>query len=133
MRSYDQDGFATRARGGQFYSGKEWSQLPSKIYPLRAEDGVPWMVPALREATTIHRDVDLMSGANAGFAYCYGNLFGAPEAIKDLLVPNYFNRQFVTRVDGVPVARPGRSQAEMTLLFFEEDEYFYLGLHFGLS
>jgi hypothetical protein len=136
MRSYHQNGFATRAQGGQFYSGKAHSALPSKVYPLRAEDGVPWMDSHLADATTIYRDVDLLGGSNAGFVYCYASLLGTSSGLRDQLVPGYMKRQFNTRVDGVPVETQGSlglSPANPPTFFFEKDEYFYLNFGFHLS
>lgn len=65
---YEQGGFPTTARGGMLRSGHPWSHLPPTFYPLRADDGLPWLREQITSATTIYRDVDVQHGASAGVA-----------------------------------------------------------------
>ena len=70
------------------------SKLRIGVYLLRAEDGVPGVTRTLANATTIYCDIDLKNDANSGFAYCYASL-RIRSRESELLIPNYFQRQFV--------------------------------------
>lgn len=135
QRGLHAEGFPTRARGGMLGSGKPWSQLPSPIFPMRGDDGVPWAHPGLETADTIYRDVDYDGGANLGFAYCYSRYFGY-SAIGKLHLPNYFEREFKIRIDGTMIdlrGKPGASPADPPRYFFEQDEWLFAVFGFGLS
>ncbi|HWA50092.1 MAG TPA: hypothetical protein VG742_17605 [Dongiaceae bacterium] len=132
MRNYAQSGFATRARGGQFYSGNPGSAYPPRVYPIRAEDGVPWINLKIMDASVIYRDIDLTNGANAGLLYCYAWLVGLQREFRELLIPHYLDREFLLRVNGVPVEN-GASGHTPQIFFFERDEYLFRQFHFGLS
>lgn len=121
-------GFPTRARGGTLY----YSWLPSKIYPIRADEAMPWATPKLYSAVTIYRDIDSNGGANLGFAYCYGSL--AYGDIGKLHLPNYFERQFATRIDGMRIDGEAShlSAPDSPPMFFEADEYFWVQFNFWL-
>ena len=131
LARYEARGWPTRARGGTFYKGT----LPAEIYPLRVDDAVPWLTPAIASAATIYRDIDMRSGGNAGFAYCYSWLrYQAGTSLLRLHFPDYFQRHFQTRIDGEPIhvaESPGPTAADIPYMFFENDEYFYEGLSVG--
>lgn len=131
------DGFPTRARGGMVMTrpgtGPPRGPLPPVIFPIRAEDGVPWAEPRLADADVIHREVEITD--KRGFAYCYALLFGR-GALEELHIPGYAKRTFVTHVDGKPIFGEGRYQMHPSIeprLFFERDEYFYVLSAFGLN
>lgn len=129
------EGFPTRTKGGMLRSGKPWSMLPPVIFPMRADDGIPWADPKLSSARDIYRDIDLAGGENKGFAYCYSILFGRGAA-GDLHIPNYNSRTFRARVDGQPIAGDeldDTSPSRRPRMFFEADEYFYRRFDFGLN
>jgi hypothetical protein len=129
-------GFASRAGGGLLHSyHKPYDPVPPIIYPLRADDGVPWITPSLASASTIYRYVDVAGGANQGLAYCYSS-FRLVDSISTTHVPDYRQRQFLTRIDEELI----EGEADNTSLgpdrpsyFFENDEFFYLQEIFGLS
>lgn len=128
-------GFPTRARGGMLGSGQPWSLLPATIFPFRGDDGVPWARPEVETASTIYRDIDADGGANFGFAYCYSRYFGS-SPIGQLHLPNYGERNFVIRIDGMPIeieGRPGVSPADVPRYFFENDQWMYRSVGFILS
>lgn len=108
-------------------------QLPPVIFPMRAEDGVPWATPALANADVIRRDVEI--AGKRGFAYCY-TLIAGRGALEDLHVPGYAKRKFVTYVDGKRIFGEENNHMHPSIephLFFERDEYFYALMAFGLN
>jgi len=133
--SYRALGFATRTGGGLLHSRHgPYDPIPPIIYPLRADDGVPWITPSLATAPTIYRDVEIDDGAQ-GLAYCFST-FRSVDSISTIHLPDYRQRQFLTRIGGQPI----QGEAENTSLgpdrpsyFFENDEFFYLQEIFGLS
>jgi hypothetical protein len=122
-------GFPTRKKGGQIGVHK----LPTSLYPISADDGVPWARPELAQATTLYRDVYL---GKSGFAYCYSNYGGSgPNAIMTEHLPNYNKRGFVMRVDGEVVNVPGNPDAwlaDFPRYFFETDEWVFRLVVIGL-
>ncbi len=76
---YETSGFGTRSGGGAFWSGG----IASKVFPRRADDGVHWLKRELADAPIIYRDVDLINGTNAGYAYCYFQLRVGLEQIPE--------------------------------------------------
>jgi hypothetical protein len=127
-------GFPTRAKGGRLLTSPEPNPLPPEIYPLRADDGVPWARPQVTEADVIYRDVDFDAGANRGFAYCYSFYIGR-GALERLLLPNYRVSHVITRIDGQPIlvtGEPGGSPERSPDFFFERDEYLYHPVVVGL-
>jgi len=57
---YQSRAFPTRAGGGMLGSGRPGSQLPSEVFPLRSDDGIPWLNRDLERAKVIYRDIDLV-------------------------------------------------------------------------
>jgi hypothetical protein len=100
------------------------------------DDALPWATPVLRTAQTIYRDVDLGGGTNAGYVYCYWRFAGGGIFTEEH-IPGYFDRSFVTRVDGESVyytnAARYRGRWDTLSLFFEGDEYVYIEYRFGLN
>lgn len=125
-------GFPTRAQGGVFRSKHLPSdKLPPTVFPVRRDEGIPWVTEDFPTATALHRDVDQGDGAYQGFAYCYGSISG-----QDFQVPAYIKSDFSTRVDGEPIfgeATDGRPAHNRPWPFFERDEYFYFLDTFGLN
>jgi hypothetical protein len=122
---YPARGWPTRAKGGTFYQGT----LATEIYPFRADDGLPWLMPSLATAAVIYRDIDMKQGTTKGFAYCYAWLrYEAGTSLFDRHFPNYFKRKFETRVDNVSIRIEGISEVtppDIPYIFLENDEYFY--------
>ncbi len=133
---YDAHGFATRSGGGRLYSEhKAWDKRPPNIFPLKADEGVPWIAQDLKTASLIYRDIDLSAGANQGLAYCYST-FRDMGPLAQAHLPDYWQRQFRTRIDGELVAgeEEGAGAApDRPVFFFEGDEYFYRQYYFGLQ
>jgi hypothetical protein len=119
-------GFPRRHANGTI----QWPTLgfrPSEIFPLRADDGVPWASPSVAEADTIYRDIDRKD--HAGQTYCY-SVYGGPDVnpVFKAHLPNYFSRHFALRIDGETIAtegRPGVTYADLPQYFFEADEWLY--------
>jgi len=131
--THSANAFPTRARGGMLYSGNPWDQLPAEIYPIRMGDGIPWLTPDLASANPIYSDVDLDRGANRGFAYCYRRL-SPLDSFHEAHFPGYRQRNFVTRVDGVPIlmeTEADRHFIDRPRMFFEGDDTYYLRKGFG--
>ncbi len=123
------NGFPTRAQGGRLYTKhKEWDPLPPTVFPLRTDEGIPWITKNHATATTLYRDIDIGKGMYQGFAYCYGSI--------NFEVPAYLNDSFQTRVDGEPIfgeTTDERMPRDRPWPFFERDEYFYFEDRFGLN
>lgn len=134
LGTYSARGFPTRSRGGVMYSdGGQDSEFPSEIYPVSKGDGIPWLTPSLSSAAAIYRDAALDGRANKGFAYCYSSL-REPDAIRDAHMPDYRDRRFVTRVDGVPISGDdGTAGPDGIGVFFEGNRVFFVRSSFGLS
>jgi hypothetical protein len=132
---YQANGFVTRDGGGVLYSKhRPYDRVPPIIYPLRADDGVPWLTPSLAAAKVIYRDVDVEEKSDRGVAYCYSTLRSI-DSISKVHLPDYFNRQFLTRVGGELIygeADDKRLPPDRPSLFFEGDHGFYLQKSFGL-
>lgn len=127
------NGFPTRAHGGIIGSKHEpWDKLPPTVFPLRRDEGIPWLTRDYTAAATLYRHVEVADGANQGFAYCYAQIPG-----NELGVPAYLNGGFETRIDGVPIfgeSSDTRSPPrDRPFPFFERDEYFYYQDSFGLN
>jgi hypothetical protein len=127
------NGFPTRRQGGLLRSKhRTWDKLPPTVFPIRRDEGIPWIKKDYLSATMLYRDVDLGDGALRGFAYCYAQIAGDGA----LGVPAYLNGAFSTRVDGEPIFGEGaddRIARERPWPFFERDEYFYTQDNFGLN
>jgi hypothetical protein len=113
--------------------GGAGSKLPPEIYPIKMGDGIPWLTPELVKANPIYTEVYLDQGANQGFAYCYSTL-RSPDAIRDAHLPAYHERNFATKVDGLPIF--GESEANPHVVdgpqvFFENDNVYYVRATFG--
>jgi hypothetical protein len=126
------DGFPTRAQGGVLGSKhRPWDKLPPTVFPIRRDEGIPWVTSRYPTATTLYRDVELADGKNRGLVYCFAWVPG-----QYLRVPAYLNGKFETRVDGEPVfgeASDTRMPRDRPWPFFERDEYFYRQDSFGLN
>jgi hypothetical protein len=77
------NGFPTNAQGGVLGSKhRSWDKLPPTVFPIRRDEGIPWVTRDYPTATTLYRDVELAGGENRGFAYCYawvpGQYLGVP-------------------------------------------------------
>jgi hypothetical protein len=122
-------GFPTRVGGGVI--GK--SKLPASLYPLSADDGVPWARPELADATTLYRDIII---GQSGFAYCYSVYGGfGQHPIMTEHLPDYGKRRFVTRVDGEAVDMrgvPRTTVADFPQYIFESDEWVFRLITFGV-
>jgi hypothetical protein len=122
-------GFPTRVGGGQIGINK----IPARLYPVSADDGVPWARPELAQAPTIYRDVIL---DKSGFAYCYSVYGGSgPNPIETEHLPDFAKRRFVTRVDGEAVNMGGDSDAlgaGLPRYIFESDEWVFRLIKFGV-
>ena len=116
-------GYPTRTGGG-YIPRNGYPRKAVKIYPRRAEDGIPWWSRSIANATTIYRDVETAGGDNAGFVYCY---FWA-KGLANKWLPGYPEQRFELRIDGEimqslePKNYGSRDVPEM---FFERDEYIY--------
>jgi hypothetical protein len=125
-------GFPTKAQGGTIGSAhKPWDMLPPTIYPLRRDEGMPWVKPSALSAKMLYRDVDLGGGSNLGLGYCYRNI-----PIESLRSSGEEALRFSTRVDRVSIFgenTQGGAARELPGPFFENDEYLYLPEVFGLN
>jgi hypothetical protein len=131
---YQSRAFPTRNRGGMLRSGRPSSQLPIEIYPIRSDDGIPWITPSLAKAETIYRDIDYGAGSHRGFAYCYSS-FRTPDDITKAHIPDYFSRLFLTRVDGQAIygeEKLNQDPVNTPWQFFERDVAVYQFTGFGL-
>lgn len=129
--TYRTRGFPTRSLGGTI-GGGEGKKVPPAIFPLSADDGLPWAMPSLTEADVIWRDVHL-GPSNQGFAYCYSLLRGTGP-LFEMHVPGYAKRTFGARASGLPIdVQEARYGANFPSSFYEGDEYIYLYFSFGLS
>jgi hypothetical protein len=126
------DGFPTRAQGGILGSRhKPWDKLPPTVFPVRRDEGVPWVTQDFLTAATVYRDVELAGDETRGFAYCYARIPG-----QSLGVPAYVNGEFETRIDGSPIfgeLSDMRTPRDRPWPFFERDEFFYYQDSFGLN
>jgi hypothetical protein len=115
-------GFPTRTGGGQIGVSK----LPASLYPVSADDGVPWARPELAQASTIYRDIDL---GERGFAYCYSVYGGSgPNPVETEHLADFAKHRFATRVDGEAVdmrGNPGATIADFPRYIFESDEWVF--------
>lgn len=120
-------GFPTRSRGGSFDTP---SQLPSILFPKRADEGLPWLSERLALAETFYRDVEWKGGANQGYLYCYSMLSTrTPIGQAHFGPPN--TRTFLTRVDGDLAQVDGANRGpDQPAMFFERDEYVYYMVDF---
>jgi hypothetical protein len=125
-------GFPTRSQGGTIGSKQgSWDKLPPTIFPLRRDDGIPWIKKDYLSASVLYRDIDRNDDTYKGFAYCYGHVYG-----RSLRVPAYLTDSFHTRIDGEPILGEdidGRTARDRPWPFFERDEYFYQQDNFGLN
>ncbi len=124
---YQSRAFPTRTGGGMLGSGRPGSQFPSEIFPLRSDDGIPWLNRELGDAPIIYRDIDLDGGRNRGFAYCYSS-FRLQDWVTQLYLPNYFERTFRTRIDGAPIFGEENQSwlpNDAPGPFYERDQYLY--------
>jgi hypothetical protein len=127
-------GYPTRRRGGMLRSGQTWSKFPPTIFPMMADEGIPWVGPEIVNSSTIYRDIDIEEGSK-GFAYCYSHLVGNGVA-GDLHIPNYRKKTFLTRVDGELISgeeKDDTSPGERPRAFFQNDRYYYERFSFGLN
>jgi hypothetical protein len=132
---YQSRAFPTRSRGGMLRSGRPSSQLPIEIYPIRSDDGIPWLTPSLARAGTIFRDIDYGAGSHRGFAYCYSS-FRTQDDITKAHMPDYFKRRFLTRVDGQAIyseEKLNQDPVNTPWQFFERDVAVYQFSGFGLQ
>ncbi len=132
LLSYRNMGYPTRAKGGMLDGAGR--KLPSELHPFRADDGLPWITSAIASADAIYRDVEL--SGNTGFLYCYHFWRYASRSIVESHLPHYYNRHFVTRVEGTAVelqGSPGVNGSDFPFLFFEDDQNFYTVVELGLD
>jgi hypothetical protein len=126
-------GFPTRAHGGTIGSShREWDLLPPTIFPMRRDEGIPWVKPSTLTDSTLYRDVELDSRANRGFGYCYRRI--PPSVLGTTRNVPYF--RFASRVDGLSILgeeTDPRQARDRPWPFFETDEYLYLSQTFGLN
>jgi hypothetical protein len=125
-------GFPTRTQGGMIGSAhKPWDQLPPTVYPLRRDEGIPWVKPNALTDDTLYRHVELDGGANRGFGYCYRRI-----PVDGLRSTDSAPVQFATRVDDWTISgeeTDSRQARNRPWPFFENDEYLYLPETFGLN
>jgi hypothetical protein len=127
-------GYPTRNRGGMLRSGRPWSKFPPTIFPMKANDGIPWVTPEAASAPIIYRDLDVEQESK-GLAYCYSHLVGNGVA-GDLHIPDYRSKIFLTRIGGELIS--GEREDDTAPLdrprpFFQEDRYYYERFSFGLN
>jgi hypothetical protein len=123
-------GFPTEEGGGRLRTAVGAGKISGDVFPFRADEGIPWMTPAVTKAPVIYRDVEVTSEQN-GFAYCYSLVFGRGLA-GELHVPNWSGRNFETRVNGVPIDQSkNNSEDRVPRIFFEGDQYLYRSFSFG--
>lgn len=132
---YEGFGFPTRARGGTIYSGNPWGhQLPSRIYPVRADIGLPWLDTALATAPALYFDVDFKAPVDAANLYCYSVFSGSSPGLN-VHFPDFAKRRFDARIDGVAIDAVGNETSAISQglwQFYERDEFFYRPFQFDL-
>jgi len=125
-------GFPTRAQGGAIGSAhRAWDLLPPTIFPLRRDEGLPWITSDVLQAGTLYRDVELDGDASRGFAYCYRRIpvYRPGDATNSGL-------RYATRVDGVSIfgeETDARMSRDRPWPFLERDEFLYFQEAFGLN
>lgn len=127
LGEYQARGFPTRSGGGGMIVPPGSGGYPTEMFPIRAEEGVPWTTPGLSSASIIYRDIELEDGKKLGFVYCYAMIQGT-GAVSDLHIPHYNKREFRTRIDGEPIVGEERDHSPPSVVprpFFEGDQYFY--------
>jgi hypothetical protein len=127
-------GYPTRKRGGMLRSGQPWSKLPPTIFPMTADDGIPWVSPDVATSQTIYRDIEISDGSK-GLAYCYSRLLGLGVP-GDLHIPEPRKREYLTRIDGdliVGEAEDDSAPLDRPRPFFQDDRYYYERFSFGLN
>jgi hypothetical protein len=128
-------GFATRRGGGSFDSGPDKPRrFPPEVFPMRADNGVPWVSSDFATASTIYRDIEIERDSKQGFTYCYSLLAG--RVLKQLELPDGNERSFVIRIDGHMLEveqEPGVPRALIPSLFFENDEGYYRPFEINLG
>ncbi len=132
---YEAHGFPTRARGGLILSNHKTTQLPPEIFPLSAEDGIPWSGPALATSDTVLRYIDMKDYGKRGFAYCY-SLVEGKGAAGDLHMPDRERRYFSTLADGESIFGEGSAAAALQGVprpFFERDRYLFRFASFDIN
>lgn len=128
---YQAQGFPTRSGGGMIQAARDY---PTAMFPIRADEGIPWITPALSSASTIYRDIEMEDGKKLGFAYCYAKIQGI-GVVSDVHIPNYNKLDFRTRIDGEPIVGEERDHSPPSQVprpFFEGDQYLYEYFHFDI-
>ncbi len=125
-------GFPTRARGGAIGSShREWDMQPPTIFPMRRDEGIPWISADTLKAPALFRDVELRTDENRGLAYCYRTI-----PINGLRSDAVNEVSFVTRINGEKIYGEDadvRQQWERPWPFIERDQYLYFHSSFGLN
>jgi hypothetical protein len=127
-------GYPTRNRGGMLRSGQPWSEFPPTIFPMRADEGIPWVGSEVAASQIIYREIET-GDARKGFAYCYSLLVGNGVA-GELHMPDYRKKVFLTRVDGDVISgeeEDDTAPANRPRSFFQDDRYHYRRFEFGLN
>jgi hypothetical protein len=126
-------GFPTRAQGGMILS-QVYGRMASDLFPMKADDGVPWARPeAGQVTTTLYRDLDFAGGENRGFAYCYSFYVGWGP-VGELHLPGYGHRKKITRIDGVEVEPDPNAHlpGAVPVWIVEDADYLYVSFHYSI-
>ncbi|MDQ7251717.1 hypothetical protein [Dongia sedimenti] len=126
-------GFPTRAQGGMILS-HVYGRMASDLFPMKADDGVPWARPeAGQETTTLYRDLDYAGGENRGFAYCY-SFYAGWGPVGALHLPGYGHRKKITRIDGVEVEPDPNAHlpGAVPVWIVEDTDYLYISFHYNI-
>lgn len=127
LGDYEARGFPTRSEDGGMIVPPGSGLFPTEMFPMRADEGVPWMADSISNASTIYRDIEVEGGKKLGFAYCYAIINGV-GVVDELHIPNYNKRAFHTRIDGERIVGEERDHSPPSVVprpFFEEDQYLY--------
>lgn len=117
-------GFPTRAGGGVINN----KTLPSEVYGIRSESGIPWVTKSFIEKDPIKYDLDVTRNLGRGLFYCYGGLSWLSPVVKHL-IPNHREKSYMLQVDGEPVMVDGKITflwPDPPRFFFERDEYVFI-------
>lgn len=113
---YGSFGFDTYAKGS-----------PPILYPMTADDGLPWLNASLAASGTIYRRVSIAE-KGLGQLYCYAGLDNFRSATF-AHIPTYAHREFRTLVDDQEISQEdsdSRNPWDKPYLFVEEDKAIYL-------
>ena len=103
--------------------------MPSEVYGIRSESGIPWVTMAFIEKNPIKYDLDVTRNLGRGLFYCYGGLSGLSPLARQNIIPGYRDKSYTLEVDGEPVMVDGQTTFagyDPPRFFFERDEYVFI-------